>query len=119
VTHPLRPRSRFGISSLELLSIVTVLAVMTVMAISFLQEFSSVPEAVDACAVRQKQIELQAHLYYHAQGQWPANDLSDIGNDPNYFPRGLPRCPIDDRPYEFDPGDPSLQGTLALIQCHS
>lgn len=103
VSHSYRKRTCRGISSLELLSIVTVLAVMAVMAISFIHELSVEPAAIDHCVARQKQIELQTHLWYHVQGQWPASDLSDIGSAPNYFPQGLPCCPVNNEPYEFDP----------------
>ena len=36
-------------------------------------------------------------------GLWPRNDLSDIGRDNNYFPKGVPSCPIDGSPYRLDP----------------
>ena len=42
---------------------------------------------------------------WHAlESQWPKDDLSDIGRDRNYFPNGIPRCPLDDaQPYSLDP----------------
>jgi hypothetical protein len=35
-------------------------------------------------------------------GNWPANDLSDIAADPNYFPEGLPVNPVDNTPYTLN-----------------
>jgi len=37
------------------------------------------------------------------KGAWPANDLSDIGADSNYFPDGTPTCPVSGQPYRLDP----------------
>jgi hypothetical protein len=36
------------------------------------------------------------------EGLWPRNDLSDIGKDKDYFPRGVPVCPVDGSPYRLD-----------------
>lgn len=48
-------------------------------------------------------INTQVELWYQQNGTWPADDLSDIGNNPNYFPEGLPINPLDDSNYELDP----------------
>jgi general secretion pathway protein G len=40
---------------------------------------------------------------YHADtGTWPAADLSDIGANPDYFPDGIPACPLTGAPYRID-----------------
>jgi len=36
------------------------------------------------------------------EGLWPRADLSDIGRDKNFFPRGVPACPVDGSPYKLD-----------------
>ena len=36
--------------------------------------------------------------------------LSDIGADPNYFPDGLPTCPVSGQPYRLDPTTDRLVG---------
>lgn len=35
-------------------------------------------------------------------GNWPANNLSDIGADVNYFPQGIEVCPISGEAYRLD-----------------
>jgi hypothetical protein len=40
--------------------------------------------------------------YYVEQGTWPANDLSDIGADLNYFPAGVPTNPVDGSAYTLN-----------------
>jgi hypothetical protein len=37
------------------------------------------------------------------EGLWPRSDLSDIGRDKDYFPKGLPVCAVDGSPYSLDP----------------
>jgi len=43
--------------------------------------------------------------FWHVRedGLWPREDLSDIGRNKDYFPSGVPRCPLDNSPYRLDP----------------
>jgi len=59
--------------------------------------------AHNACAKNALRINLEVERWHSAKGVWPKDDLSDIGADPEYFPDGLPVCPIDGSPYELDP----------------
>ena len=40
--------------------------------------------------------------WYVEQGVWPANDLSDISTNLNYFPSGLPTNPVDGSAYTLN-----------------
>ncbi|HOO56219.1 MAG TPA: hypothetical protein PLN69_05300 [bacterium] len=40
--------------------------------------------------------------YIQHDGEWPQDDLSDIGRDINYFPSGVPTCPDDNMAYRLD-----------------
>jgi type II secretory pathway pseudopilin PulG len=40
--------------------------------------------------------------WYFEKGSWPADDLSDIGVDKNYFPEGLPKNPVSGAAYTLD-----------------
>jgi hypothetical protein len=40
--------------------------------------------------------------WYVEKGTWPANNLSDIGADLNYFPDGLPANPLDGSAYTLN-----------------
>jgi general secretion pathway protein G len=40
--------------------------------------------------------------WYITNSMWPANDLSDIGLDPNFFPEGVPVNPVDSGSYTLN-----------------
>ncbi|MGI9455992.1 MAG: hypothetical protein ACR2NU_05485, partial [Aeoliella sp.] len=40
--------------------------------------------------------------YYLNEGAWPANNLSDIGSDNNYFPDGIPNDPVTGLAYSLN-----------------
>jgi len=48
-------------------------------------------------------INLAVEKWFFDTGQWPADDLGDIGADPRYFPDGMPKCPVTGQPYRLDP----------------
>ena len=45
---------------------------------------------------------MEAEAWLRIRGRWPAADLSDLGNDPEHFPDGLPTCPVDGSAYRWD-----------------
>jgi hypothetical protein len=49
------------------------------------------------------EIDITVERYYMHTGGWPADNLSDIGADANYFPDGLPACPVSGDTYRLDP----------------
>jgi len=55
-----------------------------------------------ACEAIQGDIEIQAEIWRHNNGSWPATNLSNIGADVNYFPAGVPTCPVDGTTYTID-----------------
>lgn len=55
-----------------------------------------------ACQSLKGDIEVQCELWRHNVGSWPATNLSNIGGDANYFPAGLPACPVDGSAYTID-----------------
>jgi hypothetical protein len=56
-----------------------------------------------ACDQNVAEINAAIERWYTDKGHWPADDLSDIGQDPRYFPEGIPRCPVTREPYSIDP----------------
>jgi len=56
----------------------------------------------NACNVNQGDIELQVKLWRRNLGTYPLANLSNIGADTNYFPSGLPACPVDGSAYTID-----------------
>ena len=59
--------------------------------------------ALLACAQSVVRINLEVERWHSEKGTWPKAGLSDIGADVDYFPGGLPLCPVDGSPYELDP----------------
>ncbi|MFA6450500.1 MAG: hypothetical protein WCX65_13590 [bacterium] len=55
------------------------------------------------CEIRRYTIDQQVEMYYMDKGEYPKDDLSDIGADNMYFPDGVPACPVDNSKYALDP----------------
>jgi prepilin-type N-terminal cleavage/methylation domain-containing protein len=94
-------RKRFGFSLMELLAVVTILGIIaaiivprvTVSSDTAKQKVNSHNKATINAAVER---------WYVEKGSWPANDLSDIGGDANYFPDGIPTNPITGSAYSLN-----------------
>lgn len=56
-----------------------------------------------ACRHNIQVINTMVELWYiQHEGNWPKEDLSDIGHDLDYFPKGVPKCPMDGGQYSLD-----------------
>lgn len=58
---------------------------------------------VQACESYRQFINTQVEMYYFAEGTWPENSLEDIKTNMNYFPDGIPTCPVDETAYVLEP----------------
>lgn len=56
-----------------------------------------------ACRQNVSIINTQVELWYIEKETFPKGDLSDIGRDRDYFPNGIPPCPVDGSSYSLDP----------------
>ena len=63
-----------------------------------------------ACHTNRGDIELQAKLWRRNHGAYPNGNLTDIGADADYFPAGLPVCPVDGTAYTIDTTDGRVVG---------
>lgn len=90
-----------GFSIIELLAVLTILGILAAVLIP--RATSHVGEAERrACSMHQGEIELQAQLWRRNHGGFPAANLSDIGSNLDYFPEGVPVCPVDGTAYTID-----------------
>jgi general secretion pathway protein G len=96
-----RPHRRRGFSLLELLAVVTILGIIAVVVIPRISVSSSTAKA-NANSQNKAEINFAVERWYFEKGTWPANDLSDIGADTNYFPAGLPTNPVDGSAYSLN-----------------
>ena len=98
--YNLRSRRR-GFSLLELLAVVTILGVIAAVVVP---RISNSKAGAQAEVNKQNIAEINAAVerWYFEKGSWPANDLSDIGTDVNYFPEGIAVNPLTGNAYVLD-----------------
>ena len=101
--------NRKAYSFLEVFAVITLLGILAVVIVPRLITKQSLANA-SGCHTLQGNIEIQAQIWLHNTGALPAGDLSDIGADLNYFPEGLPTCPVDGTSYTLDPATGLITG---------
>jgi prepilin-type N-terminal cleavage/methylation domain-containing protein len=102
--EPLMKRSKQkyrGFSLLELLAVVTILGIIAVVVIPRISVSSSTAKS-NSNQQNRAEINSAVERWYFEKGTWPANDLSDIGADTNFFPNGLPTNPTDNSAYTLN-----------------
>jgi general secretion pathway protein G len=93
---------RNGFSFVELMAVLAIVGLLATVILPRVLGGSDAAKTA-ACHTYKGDIEIQAELWMHNSGSWPAADLSNIGGDLNYFPTGLPTCPVDASPYTIAP----------------
>jgi prepilin-type N-terminal cleavage/methylation domain-containing protein len=98
------PRAR-AVRAFTMLELVVVVVVLGILAILVIPRFivSAEETKKNACEANTAQINLLVERWYFEKGSWPQPDLSDIGAAPEFFPTGLPKCPVDGRSYMLAP----------------
>jgi prepilin-type N-terminal cleavage/methylation domain-containing protein len=93
---------RSGFSLMELLAVVTILGIIAAIIVPRV--------TVSSDTAKQKvnnhnkaTINAAVERWYIEKGSWPANNLSNIGADVNYFPQGLPVNPVTNAAYTLNP----------------
>lgn len=94
-------RSQPAFSLVEVLVVVVLMGILAAIIVPNVTA-PIAPAKNASCDVNRSNIEIQAQRWYRTHGTWPAADLSDIGADTDYFPEGLPTCPVDGTNYTFD-----------------
>ena len=56
---------------------------------------------VQSCEMQRAIINKQVEAYYFTEATWPMDSLNDIKTNINYFPDGVPTCPVDYTSYEL------------------
>ena len=99
---------------MEMLAGMTILAVLAAIIVPRIY-VNKTKAKKNACEVTQGHIEIQVQLWKRLNGSWPANNLSNMlptSSPPqyNYFPDGLPVCPVDGSVYTIDPSTHEVAG---------
>jgi general secretion pathway protein G len=100
-----------GFSLMELLAVVTILGVIAALIVPRVISGSDLAKE-KGCQHNRTEINIAVEQYYIHTGAWPADNLSDIAANANYFPEGLPVCPVSGDPYQLD-------STLHRVQGHT
>jgi prepilin-type N-terminal cleavage/methylation domain-containing protein len=99
--HKTRLPNRAGFSLTELMAAVAIIgAAAAIIVVRSTAGASSSKSA--ACQSYKGEIEIQAELWRHNTGSWPATNLSNIGGDIGHFPAGIPTCPVSGSSYTID-----------------
>lgn len=63
-----------------------------------------------ACRMNVMMINNAGDAWYLQNDNWPKDNLADIARDRDYFPNGIPRCPVDGSRYRLDPKSHRVAG---------
>src|SRR5689334_10658712 len=92
---------RTGFSLMELLAVVTILGIIAAIIVPRVTVSSDTAKA-KVNAHNKATINAAVERWYVEKGAWPANNLSDIGADVNYFPDGVPTNPVNNTAYTLN-----------------
>lgn len=97
-----RFRKRSGFTLIEILAVVVILGILAVVVVPRVLA-SSATAKVNACYQNKAAINTAIEKWYFDSGTWPLDALTDIAANMNYFPEGIPVCPVDGTVYAMDP----------------
>ena len=93
-----------GFTLLEVLFVVIVIAILAAIVIPRLILTQDMAKQ-NACDVNVSNINKQVELYYFNTGSWPSYAIQEMipPTSYDYFPDGLPSCPVTPQRYYLDP----------------
>ena len=92
---------RTGFSLMELLAVVTILGIIAAIIVPRVAVSSDTAKA-KVNSHNKATINSAVERWYVEKGTWPANNLSDIGADTNYFPDAVPVNPVSGAAYTLN-----------------
>jgi len=90
-----------GFTLLELLIVVVILGILASVVIPRFY-VSAADARKNTCEQNKATINSQVERYYFEKGSWPVDAMTDISADADFFPDGIPVCPVDGSAYTLD-----------------
>ncbi|HOO56225.1 MAG TPA: type II secretion system protein [bacterium] len=94
-------RSR-GFTIIETVLIVILISILAAILIPRFSVGSRTAK-IQSCEMNRSIINTMVETFYFVEGTWPLDSLTDIKANDNYFPDGIPTCPVDETSYELKP----------------
>jgi general secretion pathway protein G len=91
-----------GFTVLEVMLVVILISILAAIVIPRFA-VSTKRAKVQSCEMQRSIINKQVESYMFVEATWPLDDLSDIKANNNYFPDGIPTCPVDMTSYQLAP----------------
>lgn len=87
-------RNSAGFTLLEVMIVVILISILGAIVIPR-YVISTKKAKVQACEIQRSIINKQVEMYFFVEATWPEDSLADIRTNVNYFPDGIPTCPVD------------------------
>jgi general secretion pathway protein G len=87
-------KNKKGFTILEVMLVVILISILAAIVIPRFA-VSTKRAKVQACEMNRAIINKQVESYYFVEATWPLDVLDDIKTNDNYFPDGIPTCPVD------------------------
>ena len=94
-------RRKGAFTLVEILAVVVILGILAAVVVPRVLGSATAAKA-NACLQNKAVINTAVEKWYFEKGTWPLDALTDIGADADYFPDGIPVCPVDDTAYALD-----------------
>jgi len=91
-----------GFTLVELMLVVILISILGAIVIPR-YAMSTKRAKVQSCEIQRSIINKQVESYFFAEATWPLDSLADIRTNVNYFPDGVPTCPVDLTSYVLVP----------------
>jgi len=104
---PRSRRKRRAFSLLEMLAVVTIIGIIALVIVPRIS-MSSRTAKENACFQNKAEINRAVEQYFFDNGVLP-NSIADL-DTPNYFPDGIPKCPVSGRAYWLLPTTKRVYG---------
>ena len=88
-------------SLLELMAVIVVVGIIATLIIYRIAPTVDFAKA-STCSHNVSEINSAIERWYIDKNTWPATNLSDLAADPNYFPGGIPTCPMTGSGYSIN-----------------